>query len=457
MKKIFNYILASGLALSAASCDFTDLEPTDKIGSNEIFSSVSTLEQTIYGAYSQLSMRTTVGVTAVLSDDVIKGGQNGGAGDNSFQWTYSEQTGDHSSLWSKFYTNIHTCNSILVGAEGIQPANAKEEQIKNNCLGTVYFMRAYSHFELLCFFSDFDNKESYGIPYSKQPILLEQLGRNSVAECFASLTEDLERAESLLANDAPDDTKSISKTAARALLSRVMLYDRNYDQAYQLASEVLAKKPIATMAEFPTIWNAQANPDVIFKLAKLPGEEKLGDTFFWNDNSSLFEPSTEIQNDFADNDIRKACFFAKGPDRDNVMVDRVIKYQGSKENIGLVDQIVLRSSEMLLIMAECKAQSGDLNTANKHLNELRAQRIKDWTTTNYDTKEEILKEILLERRRELCYEGHRFFDMRRFNLPIHKPIIGKTLEVDDFRRLMPIPLSEMQGNHVIEKQQNPGY
>ena len=70
MKKIFNYILASGLALSAVSCDFTDLDPTDKIGSNEIFSSVSTLEQTIYGAYSQLSLRTTVGVSAVLSDDV---------------------------------------------------------------------------------------------------------------------------------------------------------------------------------------------------------------------------------------------------------------------------------------------------------------------------------------------------------------------------------------------------
>ena len=457
MKKIFNYILASGLALSAVSCNFTDLEPTDKIGANEIFSSVSTLEQTIYGAYSQLSLRATVGVSAILSDDVIKGGQNGGAGDDSFQWTYTENSGDHSNLWPKFYSNIHTCNTILVGAEGIEPANAEEEKLKNNCLGTVLFMRAYSHFELLRFFADFDKKEGYGIPYSKQPILLEQLGRNSVAECFAALQEDLEKAESLLAEDAPNHPEYISKTAARALLSRVMLYARNYDKAYQLAVQVLDKKPIATMAEFPTIWNAQANPDVIFKLKKLPGEEKLGDTFFWSDNSSLFEASVEIQNDFTDNDIRKACYFAKGPDRDKVIVDRVIKYQGSKDNVSLVDQVMLRSSEMLLIMAECKAQTGDLKTANKHLNELRSERIENWETTNYDSKDELLKEILLERRRELCYEGHRFFDMRRFNLPIHKPIIGKTLEVDDFHRLMPIPLSEMQGNHVIEKQQNPGY
>lgn len=457
MKKIFNYILTSSLALSAISCDFTDLEATDKIGLPEVFSSVSTLEQTIYGAYSLQSLKTTVGVSAVLSDDVIKGGQNGGAGDDSFQWTYTENSGDHTNLWMKFYSNIHACNTSIKEAEDIEPANAEEAKIKDNCLGSVLFMRAYSYFDLLRFFADFEKKEGYGIPYSKQPIILEQLSRNTVAECFAALEEDLEKAEQLLSETTPAQPEYLCKTAAKALLARVMLYARNYDKAYRLASEVLAVKPIATMAEYPTIWKNQADYDVIFKLKKLPGEEKLGDIFFWNDNSSLFEASKEIQKDFTDKDIRKDCFFAKGPDRDNVLVDRVIKYQGSKENIGLVDQILLRSSEMLLIMAECKAQTGDLTTASKHLNELRAQRIEDWVSTDYTSKDEALKEILLERRRELCYEGHRFFDMRRFNLPINKPILNKTLEVGDFHRLMPIPLSEMQGNHVIEKQQNPGY
>ena len=457
MKKIFNYILVAGLALSATSCNFTDLTPTDKVGESEIFSSVSTLEQTINGAYSKLSLRTTVGVSAVLSDDVIKGGQNGGAGDDSFQWTYTENSGDHGSLWPTFYSTIHTCNTILVGAEGIQPANAEEEKIKNNCLGTVFFMRAYSHFELLRFFADFDKKESYGVPYSKKPILLEQLGRNSVAECFDALKEDLETAESLLTQDAPEKPEYVSKAAARALMARVLLYERNYEKAYQVASEVLAQNPIAEMEEYASIWSDKTNADVIFKLKKLPGDEKMGDTFFWSDNSSLFEASKEIQNDFADNDVRKACFFAEGVDRDNVKVDRVIKYKGSDDNIGLVDMKILRSSEMLLIMAEAKAQLGDLATANKCLNQLRAERIEDWETTDYDSKDELLKEILLERRRELCYEGHRFFDMRRFSLPIHKPSINKTLEVNDFHRLMPIPLAEMQGNHVIEQQQNPGY
>ena len=39
----------------------------------------------------------------------------------------------------------------------------------------------------------------------------------------------------------------------------------------------------------------------------------------------------------------------------------------------------------------------------------------------------------------MCYEGHRFFDMRRFNLPIYKPMIDKTLDINDHHRIQPIP------------------
>lgn len=47
MKKIINYIAAVGMIMSAVSCSFTDLEPTDKVGDKEIFSSVTTLEQAL--------------------------------------------------------------------------------------------------------------------------------------------------------------------------------------------------------------------------------------------------------------------------------------------------------------------------------------------------------------------------------------------------------------------------
>ena len=56
MKKIINYIAAVGMIMSAVSCSFTDLEPTDKVGDKEIFSSVTTLEQALTGKLLSVSV-----------------------------------------------------------------------------------------------------------------------------------------------------------------------------------------------------------------------------------------------------------------------------------------------------------------------------------------------------------------------------------------------------------------
>lgn len=444
------------MLIGMMSCSYTDLKPTDKVGDHEIFSSVFTLEQATTGIYAKMSLRTTLNVSAILSDDVYKGGQNGGAGDDSYQWTYSAATGDHNSLWSSYYGVINMANRVLEGAKTVQTNNQVEEKIKQNCIGTALFIRAYTSFDLLRFFADFDKKENLGIPYSKQKVVLETLGRNTVAECYQEMTKDLETAIPLLSLVVPETPCYASQLAAKALLARINLYARNYNQAYQYAAEVLSQKPIVGIQQYPKIWSDETKDEIIFELTRLPGEETIG-TLFWSaDNSSSFEPSTELIKSYDEKDVRLKTFIGDGIDRDNVPVKRVNKYKGTKENVGLSNQKMIRSSEMLLIMAECKANS-NITEANNLLNKLRRARIKDWSDKNYLTKEEILQEILLERRRELCFEGHRFFDLRRFHLPIYKPMINKTLDVDNIRRIMPIPLAEMQGNNVIANQQNPGY
>lgn len=456
MKTIYRSFITLSLAALFAACDFTDLEPTDKVSGNNIFSSVSALEQAVVGNYSQMSLRTTIQVSSVLSDDVIKGGQNGGAGDDSYQWTYSAATGDHNNLWSKYYGVISMANRILAGADGV-PANTEDEKkSKNNSIGTAMFMRAYTSFDLLRFFSDFEKSEGYGIPYVLKPVTLETPGRNSVAECFSLMKKDLEDCLPLLNQDKPANPAYVSKTAVKALLARIYLYQKEYAKAYESASAALSEKPLATLDNYAAIWSDESNDDVIFELKKLSGEETIGTIYFSADNSSAFEPSPEIIDSFDEEDVRLRIFIGDGVDREGVKVKRVNKYKGTLENVGLADQKLLRSSEMILIMAETKAHT-DPDEANELLNTLRAERIEDWTDKNYASKNEVLEQILLERRRELCYEGHRFFDMRRFAKPIVKPVINKTLDVDNHRRIMPIPQGEMQGNPVIAGQQNTGY
>lgn len=456
MKSIYKNLILSGAALWMTSCNYTDLNPTDQVDDGAIFSSTSALEQVVNGAYAKISMAQLIRVSSILSDDVRKGGQNGGASDDTFQWTYTASTGDHNDLWSKEYAVINLVNRILAGAENLAAESDAEKVSKNNSIGTAKFLRAYNNLELLLFFSDIDKGDSYGIPYTFQPVVLETPGRHTVNECFEYLIRDLEEAMPLLQQATPDDPVYVSQTAVKALLARIYLYKKDYDKAYQYASQALKEKPLAGMEKYADIWSDTSNDDIIWKLKRLVGDETIG-TIYWSaDNSSAFEPSDALIDSYDAGDIRLRTFIGDGVDREGVQVKRVNKYKGTAANVGLADEKILRSSEMLLIMAEAKAQT-DLQEASRLLNTLRSERIEGWENQTYTTKEAFTRELLLERRRELCFEGHRFFDMRRYAQPITKETIKKTLEVGNHRWLMPIPLAEMQGNPVIAQQQNPGY
>lgn len=456
MKSIYKSLIIAGIAAVVTSCEYTDLNPTDQVDDGSIYSSTSALEQVVNGVYAKISVSQLIRMSSILTDDVRKGGQNGGASDDTFQWTYTASTGDHNDVWSKEYIVINLVNRILEGAENIPAHTDTEKASKNNSIGTAKFLRAYNYLALLLFFSDIEKGDSYGIPYVLKPIILETPGRNTVNECFGFMIKDLEEAMPLLKQTTPEDPVYVSQTAAKALLARIYLYMKDYAKAYQYAAEVLKEKPLAKMDKYADIWSDTSNDDVIWKLKRLVGDETIG-TIYWSaDNSSAFEASEALIECYDENDIRLRTFIADGVDREGVQVKRVNKYKGTAANVGLADGKMLRSSEMQLIMAEAKAQTS-LKDASVLLNTLRTQRIEGWVNKEYSTKEEFTKQLLLERRRELCFEGHRFFDMRRYQQPITKTSIKKTLEVGNHRWTMPIPLAEMQGNPVIAGQQNKGY
>jgi len=72
----------------------------------------------------------------------------------------------------------------------------------------------------------------------------------------------------------------------------------------------------------------------------------------------------------------------------------------------------------------------------------------------------LLNEILKQRRIELAFEGHRFFDMNRHGLDIDKDAncsVNCSIPFSDFKRVFPIPLGEMNTNVSDGFAQNPGY
>jgi starch-binding outer membrane protein, SusD/RagB family len=76
-----------------------------------------------------------------------------------------------------------------------------------------------------------------------------------------------------------------------------------------------------------------------------------------------------------------------------------------------------------------------------------------------------LSDILLERRKELAFEGHRYWDLARYNMDVvrvnlagnYPGNVPLVIAADNFRRIFPIPQAELDANPSIREQQNPGY
>jgi hypothetical protein len=113
---------------------------------------------------------------------------------------------------------------------------------------------------------------------------------------------------------------------------------------------------------------------------------------------------------------------------------------------------IYRLSDIYLLKAEClMRQNGGTATTDavKYANYVRTRA----GATPYTTATLTLEELLIERARELCWEGHRRQDQVRFGT-FSKPWDNKT-NTDAYRDIYPIPYRAMNTNANLK--QNPGY
>jgi hypothetical protein len=125
----------------------------------------------------------------------------------------------------------------------------------------------------------------------------------------------------------------------------------------------------------------------------------------------------------------------------------------SKSGFAYADNVpVIRKSEMHLNRAEANFQLKKEADALTELNAFKALRGLPAVTLAGNA---LLEEILLERFKEFAFEGHRFFDLKRYGRSIVKSYVGVNLSFEDFKILPPIPQREVDGNPNIK--QNRGY
>ena len=488
----YNKILIATLLITTLfSCrKVIEIEETDFIGGDVAYSTVSGAEQGLIGAYQLLSTEMSVLLNATLSDEVKTAEFYNAATTHEWQYSSTDITiRDNFTAFNNYYRVVDRVNRVLEALPTADSTRAGDNTLKSRLRGEALFIRAFAHFELYRYYSGASDPNALAMAYM-EVAGLEPTARINVGPYFQKLNADLTEAKNLV-NSAVPTTEALAvranKTAVSGLQARVALYLKDWANAITFSTEFINAKPLATRTEFPGIWSDANVAEVGFKLKRttaasgtlsLGTTSRMGSLFRGTSASTTnigtvtWAPSEKIWSSFGatsttdSTDIRFPVYL-----KDEALLktagrpSRIInKYAGTgygtaAENVA--DAKVFRTGEMYLIRAEAKAETNDLVGALTDLNALRAARITGHVPLVIASKDALITAVIEERFRELAFEGHRFWDLRRRNLPVQRlaadaPIPSATvLPAGNFRFVLPIPNAEIQANPLI--QQNQGY
>ncbi|WP_160067328.1 RagB/SusD family nutrient uptake outer membrane protein [Sphingobacterium bovisgrunnientis] len=474
------YTIASILFLSTSCNNLLEIKETDFLGGDIALRTVSNNESLLMGAYSSYDADMAVRLNGVFSDE-LKAGDFYNA-QTTHEWQFAaDDIGirDSYTAVDPLYRVIDRVNRIFIALPNAVSEASTDEAKKSIIKGEALFLRAFAHFELFRYYCKNYDPSGLGMIYMTEPSL-EPKARENMDTYFQKILADITEAKTLLPATSTDVYRA-SRLAVVGLQARVALYMRNWKDAITYSTEYINAKPLATKTEFPGIWKDTNNAEVGFKIAKTVSNTRLGSIYrglFTRVNGVLqapgsisWVPSSKLWDSFDQvNDIRFENYLIDEPILASVQgkPSKIVKkyaggeYASANENVN--DLKVFRTAEMYLIRAEARAEDGLVNGANSaesDLNTLRAARINGYVNQSFASKDLIIQAIMNERYKELAFEGHRFWDLKRRGLPVQRATADAptpataTLPANDFRFVLPIPNEERLANQLI--QQNEGY
>jgi len=361
---------------------------------------------------------------------------------------------------------------------------------------TVRKIMAQAHFARAL--AMFDICNAYAQPYNYSadhkhigiPILThvaafdEVLPRKSVDEVYTQILADLKAAMSLFdevekvqpeaaQKDKISDCYHVSYIACEALLARLYLYMEDWEKAAQYSKSVMEKVALSPASEYINMYRtSQAVPgtEAIFRINNFAASSTLSSFFDpTRSGGAKFEPAPVMYTIYDADDLRKQLLtYVPEPNETGLIAGQtpnaVCKYLWKKsivdENLQCHDIFVFRASEMYLIHAEAVLKhNADVASASSDLKAIiaRAKGIDASAVTLPSTVDGLLEAVKTERVKELCFEGHRLFDIirRKENLVRTNNADVKTVTYPNNRFILPIDQMEMQSNEQMI--QNEGY
>ncbi|WP_461130727.1 RagB/SusD family nutrient uptake outer membrane protein [Spirosoma aerophilum] len=467
MKKKIIFMLVAGL-MSLGSCkqSFLDLKPYDSLPAADALRTEADLSTALNGMYSTLRNANLYGRTIpfigdLSADNIYLSANNSGRYPQQYQLAVSVQNADIQNTWTLAYTTILQANNIINSQVASSVAVSQYK-------GEALTIRALMYWELVKLFAKpyTTDPASPGVPLVLTYDQSLRPARNTVKEVYTQITTDLTQAFTQMAGTRPNSSY-VTKYAAEALLAKVYLYQADYTNALKSAQDVIASGgyKLLPSENLNAYW---ANPtprtdkaETIFEVS-VDGVANVGfDALANMYNQAGYGDglvTTDLYNLYSATDARRGLIISGAGTKAGAGTYVVNKYQNVTNNADKDDIKVIRYADVLLIAAESAARTGSEATARTLLNQLAQNRdpsFAGYTVSGGD----LINTIITERRKELAFEGDRFDDLNRLNLPLTRndqyPASARTIPAGDYRRVNPIPQVELDANKQII--QNTGY
>jgi starch-binding outer membrane protein, SusD/RagB family len=423
----------------------------------------------------------------VASDDAIKGGIPGDQSEIEFieQFTYTRDNGFIGHIWQRYFEGISRANDVIhrLGPD-------VSAQVREQVQAEARFLRAYYYFHLVNIFGP--------IPLKTEPALTAEalhVPVSEVTQIYAQIEADLTAAAQVL--PAGGNTGRATQGAALGLLAKAYLFQQKYTQALDAINslEELGLYSLMPVYQHNFIDEFQNNEESVFEIQHLSGQvpfmgnsmnqwfaPQIENGYFFNvptqDFVDAFESSSEGTADprldytlgregrpWFNGDEFNPAWSPTGYIQKKHL-QPVSEIPAGTKGDGSLNYIFMRYAEVLLMKAEILNELDRGQEALEPLNQVRKraresylhdeqlegfgqvppQLLPDITVTDQSQLREIIRR---ERRVELGFEFHRFYDLMRYGQAYAEQRLDDTNFDYGLHRYFPIPQNEVDINNQI--------
>lgn len=427
--------IAGLLLATGCSSSFLDTDPTDAVSSEKV-PVPENAEALVNGAwynlfdysstYANIGYRALQCLDDMMASDVVSRPKYGFNSSYQFDDIAISSNSRTEFAWYLMYKTIDNCNtalSIKGDSEELRKAQGQALALRAFC-----YLHLVQHYQ----FTYLKDKDAPCVPIYTEPSNNTTVpkGKSTVAQAYQRIFEDLALAQDYLKNyvRSGDNQKFKPDLAVvNGLLARAYLLTGQWEEAAKAAASARKDYSLMTTTAEYEGFNNISNQEWIWGFPQIPSQSDASYNFYYLDATyvgaySSFMADPHLKDTFVEGDIRLPLF--------QWMREGYLGYKKFHMRADdTADLVLMRAAEMYLIEAEANVRDGmKLSQAVIPLNTLRnARGVVDYDVAG-KSREDVINEILLERRRELWGEGFGITDILRTQKAVERTALSEEMQ-----------------------------